>query len=111
MVRTGTIQFYLGPRGSGTQPHWHGSSWNWLVHGRKAWQLWPPAEASYAQQHVALALEQGGRGAADVEMLPDSLQCEQVRVRVRVRVRVGNPNPNPDPVSYTHLTLPTILLV
>jgi len=46
-VRTGTIQFYLGPRGSGTQPHWHGSSWNWLVHGRKAWQLWPPAEASY----------------------------------------------------------------
>ena len=78
MVRTGTIQFYLGPRGSGTQPHWHGSSWNWLVHGRKEWQLWPPAEASYAQQHVALALEQGGRGAADVEMLPDSLKCEQL---------------------------------
>jgi hypothetical protein len=78
MVRTGTIQFYLGPRGSGTQPHWHGSSWNWLVHGRKEWQLWPPAEASYAQQHVALALEQGGRGAADVEMLPASLRCEQL---------------------------------
>ena len=47
MVRTGTIQFYLGPAGSGAQPHWHGSAWNWLVHGRKQWELWPPSEATY----------------------------------------------------------------
>ena len=39
------------------------------MHGRKEWQLWPPAEASYAQQHVALALEQGGRGEVELGVL------------------------------------------
>ena len=32
MVRTQTIQFYLGPAGSGAQPHWHaGSAWKMVV--------------------------------------------------------------------------------
>ena len=56
LLRTATIQFYLGPAASGAQPHWHGAAWNWLVHGRKRWYLWPPEEASYAQAHVTHAL-------------------------------------------------------
>jgi len=63
LLRTATIQFYLGPAASGAQPHWHGAAWNWLVHGRKRWYLWPPEEASYAQAHVTHALGAHALGA------------------------------------------------
>ena len=52
LLRTNTIQFYLGDRSSGAQPHWHSAAWNWLVHGRKRWFLWPPSDALYSQRHV-----------------------------------------------------------
>lgn len=55
-LRTSTIQFYMGPAQSGAQPHWHGSAFNWLVHGRKRWLFWPPSDALYTQSHVARAL-------------------------------------------------------
>ena len=55
-LSTRTIQFYLGGAGSGSQPHWHNFAWNFLVHGRKEWWLWPPHEASYTQRHVAPSL-------------------------------------------------------
>ena len=52
LLRTATVQFYLGGAFSGAQPHWHGHAWNWLVHGRKRWFLWPPEHAIYTQRHV-----------------------------------------------------------
>ena len=83
--RTASIQFYLGPAGAGAQPHWHALAWNWLVHGRKRWLLWPPPDASYAQRHVTLTLEQlnahvnaskgGARAEARASVAP--LRCEQ----------------------------------
>ena len=87
--RTSSIQFYLGPAGAGAQPHWHSLAWNWLVHGRKLWLLWPPPDASYAQRHVALTLEElnahanasrggtraGARAEARASAAP--LRCEQ----------------------------------
>ena len=66
-IRTTSIQFYLGPEGSGAQPHWHSAAWNWLVHGRKKWLLWPPHEAAYAQRHVT----------ASLDALPTPIVCEQ----------------------------------
>ncbi len=57
LLRTASIQFYLGPAGSGAQPHWHGPAWNHLVYGRKAWTLWPPADAIYTQRHTATSAE------------------------------------------------------
>ena len=55
-LSTRTIQFYLGGAGSGSQPHWHNFAWNFMVHGRKEWWLWPPHEAAYTQRHVAPSL-------------------------------------------------------
>ena len=52
-LRTASVQFYLGPKGSGAQPHWHGLSWNWLVHGHKQWYVWPPSSSMYTQRHAA----------------------------------------------------------
>ena len=87
--RTSSIQFYLGPAGAGAQPHWHSLAWNWLVHGRKLWLLWPPPDASYAQRHVALTLEElnahanasrgGARAGARAEARAGAapLRCEQ----------------------------------
>ena len=62
LLRTATIQFYLGPAASGAQPHWHGAAWNWLVHGRKRWWFWPPSEAIYAQSHVRHSVGGSGLG-------------------------------------------------
>ena len=66
LLRTSTIQFYLGGINAGAQPHWHDAAWNWLVRGRKRWLLWTPETATYAQRHPTLAVKaatQGGRGA------------------------------------------------
>ena len=52
VLRTESIQFYLGGSASGAQPHWHAASWNWLVHGSKRWFVWPPSQALYSQDHV-----------------------------------------------------------
>lgn len=64
LLRTGTIQFYMGGATSGAQPHWHGSSWNWLVHGSKRWFLWPPDEALYSQSHVERTVGDQSLGGA-----------------------------------------------
>ena len=86
LLRTATIQFYLGGRGSGAQPHWHGAAWNWLAHGRKRWYLWPPHEATYTQHHVAFTtgpLSTTDRatgepnGDAEQILLGRPLVCEQ----------------------------------
>ena len=71
LLQTDAVQFYAGSAGSGTQPHWHTSSWNVLLRGRKRWMLWPPARASYAQRHVALA-SAGARAAGGAPLV-----CEQ----------------------------------
>jgi len=81
-LRSYSIQFFLGGRGSGAQPHWHSLSWNWLAHGRKRWVLWPPRDASYAQQHpalsVPLAINTSGeplvcvQNAGDVLVVPEN---------------------------------------
>ena len=82
-LSTRTIQFYLGGAGSGSQPHWHNFAWNFMVHGRKEWWLWPPHEAAYTQRHVSQSLraldaiadadaEGGGTGP-----MRRALRCEQ----------------------------------
>ena len=71
LLRTVSVQFYVGGEGAGAQPHWHGPAWNWLLRGRRRWLLWPPERATYAQRHVALALDAAARtGGAPPE-------CEQ----------------------------------
>ena len=56
LLRSHSIQFYLGGKGAGAQPHWHSTAWNWLAHGAKRWLLWPPQRAMYSQRHVSAAL-------------------------------------------------------
>jgi hypothetical protein len=70
LLRTTSIQFYIGGTGAGAQPHWHGPAWNWLARGKRKWLLWPPEGASYAQRHVSQAT-----GPASAIMKP--LVCEQ----------------------------------
>ena len=75
LLRTATIQFYLGPRASGAQPHWHSEAWNWLAHGLKRWYLWPPADAMYSQSHVTATL--GTNRSADGRVVDRPLICDQ----------------------------------
>ena len=70
-LRPRSIQFYLGGAGAGAQPHWHGLAWNWLVHGRKRWLLWPPDSAVYSMQHVRPAVASLA-DAAEREPPPDA---------------------------------------
>ena len=72
LLRTVSIQFYVGGTGAGAQPHWHGPAWNWLLRGRKRWMLWPPEQATYAQRHVTLAVEPATHAAGA------PLVCEQL---------------------------------
>ena len=39
------INYYIGPKGSGSPPHFHRDTVNRLVYGIKHRYLWPPAEA------------------------------------------------------------------
>ena len=71
LLRTVSIQFYVGGAGAGAQPHWHGPAWNWLLRGRKKWLLWPPEGATYAQRHVGLAVEPA------TQLSGRPLECEQ----------------------------------
>ncbi len=41
-------QFTVGPKNSGSPPHFHGHAFNALVYGLKRWYLWPPSEAYFA---------------------------------------------------------------
>lgn len=78
LLRTETIQFYLGARESGAQPHWHGAAWNWLVHGSKRWFLWPPSEAFYTQSHVTRHVGHDlGAGPALSNVSGSPLICDQ----------------------------------
>ena len=43
-----SMQFYLGPKGSGSPPHYHMAAVNTLVYGRKRWHLIPPRDAVYS---------------------------------------------------------------
>jgi JmjC domain, hydroxylase len=40
-------QFFLGPAGSGAQPHTHREAVNVIAYGRKLWAIFPPAHALY----------------------------------------------------------------
>ena len=80
LLRTDTIQFYLGGAYSGAQPHWHANAWNWLVHGRKRWFLWPPSKAAYSQRHVLDTLVPHAETAGRMPHFPRGqkpLVCEQ----------------------------------
>ncbi len=45
-------QFILGPKNSGSPPHFHGHAFNALVYGVKRWYLWPPSKAYFAFDHA-----------------------------------------------------------
>ena len=45
-------QLIIGPRGSGSPPHFHGHALNALVYGLKRWFLWPPSHAHFVFRHV-----------------------------------------------------------
>eukprot|EP00051_Salpingoeca_urceolata_P020597 m.310840 g.310840 ORF g.310840 m.310840 type:complete len:345 (-) comp19648_c5_seq4:262-1296(-) len=53
-----SIQFYLGPAGSGAPMHFHSDAYNALVFGRKQWHLIPPSHAVYSKDPIALWLEE-----------------------------------------------------
>ena len=75
----------MGGIGSGAQPHWHGLAWNWLVHGRKEWLLWPPQEATYALRHVLLSAD----AAANATVPP--LRCTQLAGEVLIVPQLWGP--------------------
>ena len=43
----GGIEIYVGPAGSGAQPHHHSAAYNALLRGRKRWFLWPHVCQAY----------------------------------------------------------------
>ena len=53
-----SLQWYLGPLGSGAPIHYHGHAINHLVHGCKLWTLLPPEEAAYTRQPLSRWLAQ-----------------------------------------------------
>ena len=46
-----TYQLVLGPAYAGANPHFHHTTWNGLVFGRKRWMVWPPARSFYSAKH------------------------------------------------------------
>ena len=62
---------------------------------------------------IVKAEVQTGDMYASVDQAIDKLQRQLVRYKEQLRVerKAGRPEATPPPVSYTHLTLPTILLV
>jgi len=46
-----SVQFYLGPGGTGAPMHFHRAAYNVLVHGRKLWKMQPPKYAYFSKQH------------------------------------------------------------
>ena len=74
MLRTSAIHFAVGPAGAGAQPTWAaGATWDWVVHGRKEWSLWPPRDAALLLRHVTPALAVLGEG----DGVAGPLRCEQ----------------------------------
>ena len=45
-------QLIVGPRDSGSPPHFHRHVLNALVYGVKRWFLWPPSRAHFVFRHV-----------------------------------------------------------
>ena len=50
-VKSG-VQFYLGPKDTGAQPHTHAHAWNMMAYGRKLWYMWNPAQAFYTTMPI-----------------------------------------------------------
>jgi hypothetical protein len=46
-----TYQLVVGPAFSGANPHFHHTTWNALVTGRKRWWIWPPGASFYSTRH------------------------------------------------------------
>lgn len=70
------LYFHLGPTFSGTPPHFHRSSWNFLVFGESRWFLYPPPSAFYTKLTawdwwLSVSETEGGGG------LEGALQCVQ----------------------------------
>ena len=45
-------QFILGPRNSGSPPHFHGQAVNALIYGIKEWYFWKPVNAFFSFSHI-----------------------------------------------------------
>eukprot|EP00163_Fabomonas_tropica_P001331 TRINITY_DN11006_c0_g1_i1.p1 TRINITY_DN11006_c0_g1~~TRINITY_DN11006_c0_g1_i1.p1 ORF type:complete len:837 (-),score=179.23 TRINITY_DN11006_c0_g1_i1:965-3475(-) len=46
-----TYQLVVGPAFAGANPHFHHTTWNTLLFGRKRWMIWPPAQSFYSSKH------------------------------------------------------------
>ena len=46
-------QLIVGPKGSGSPPHFHNHALNALVYGVKRWFMWPPRDAHFIFGHVS----------------------------------------------------------
>ena len=46
-------QFILGPKNSGSPPHFHGKALNVLIYGLKMWYFWQPSKAYFSFQHIS----------------------------------------------------------
>eukprot|EP01119_Soliformovum_irregulare_P012678 TRINITY_DN3305_c3_g1_i3.p1 TRINITY_DN3305_c3_g1~~TRINITY_DN3305_c3_g1_i3.p1 ORF type:complete len:601 (+),score=183.08 TRINITY_DN3305_c3_g1_i3:16-1818(+) len=65
------VQFMIGPKNSGSPPHFHGDAWNALIFGKKHWFLYPPDRAFFSRKHVMKWYEE------DKKKRDDPLECLQ----------------------------------
>merc|ERR1711907_917095 len=66
----GNTQFGLGPKGSGSSPHYHTHAYTSIFFGKKLWFFYPPPHQAMSQTHPMHLESQPEPG-------PKPLMCEQ----------------------------------
>ena len=60
-----SVQFAVGPRGSGAPVHYHKAAVNTLVYGRKQWWISPPRDAAFSNVPAADYIAADGPASAE----------------------------------------------
>ena len=77
-----SMQYYVGPAGSGAPLHYHCDAWNALAFGRKRWFLQTPADAVFSNRPVSQWLNSDNVTGTALD-----LQCIQKALSAEMRAR------------------------